>query len=137
MKEDKAKLFLKKSECSVKTCAHFLKEALKKRKIPIFAVYDHGENAKRVGMDMPETIVIVFGNPSIGTKLMLENAAIALELPLKIAIWEEDQHTYVATNRLLPLAKRYGICEVEILQQMEELVEELVWLTAMQKRSLC
>ena len=88
-------------------------------------------------MEMPETVVIVFGNPSIGTKLMLENAAIALELPLKIAIWEEDQHTYVATNRLLPLAERYGICEVEILQQMEELVEELVWLTAMQKRSLC
>lgn len=86
MKEDKAKLFVKKSECSVKTCAHFLKEVLKKRKIPIFAVYDHGENAKTVGMEMPETIVIVFGNPSIGTKLMLENAAIALELPLKIAI---------------------------------------------------
>ena len=137
MKEDKAKLFVKKSECSVKTCAHFLKEVLKKRKIPIFAVYDHGANANTVGMAMPETIVIVFGNPSIGTKLMLENAAIALELPLKIAIWEEDQHTYVATNRLLPLAERYGICEVEILQQMEELVEELVWLTAMQKRSLC
>ena len=131
MKEDKAMLFVKKSECSVKTCAHFLKEVLKKRKIPIFAVYDHGENAKTVGMEMPETIVIVFGNP------MLENAAIALELPLKIAIWEEDQHTYVATNRLLPLAERYGICEVEILQQMEKLVEELVWLTAMQKRSLC
>ena len=137
MKEDKAMLFVKKSECSVKTCAHFLKEVLKKRKIPIFAVYDQGENAKTVGMEMPETIVIVFGNPSIGTKLMLENAAIALELPLKIAIWEEDQHTYVATNRLLPLAERYGICEVEILQQMEKLVEELVWLTAMQKRSLC
>lgn len=137
MKEDKAMLFVKKSECSVKTCAHFLKEVLKKRKIPIFAVYDHGENVKTVGMEMPETIVIVFGNPSIGTKLMLENAAIALELPLKIAIWEEDQHTYVATNRLLPLAERYGICEVEILQQMEKLVEELVWLTAMQKRSLC
>ena len=39
MKEDKAKLFVKKSECSVKTCAHFLKEVLKKRKIPISGVY--------------------------------------------------------------------------------------------------
>lgn len=130
-------LFQKKSPHSVKTCLSFLRTELQKREIPIFAVFNHGDNAKAVGMQMPESVVIVFGNPKVGTKLMLEDAGIAIELPLKIAIWEEKQQTYVATKRLLSLAKCYSITTMETLQQMEALVEELVIQTALQEKRLC
>ena len=64
MKEDKAKLFVKKSECSVKTCAHFLKEVLKKRKIPIFAVYDHGKTQKQLVWKCPKRLLVYLVIPA-------------------------------------------------------------------------
>ena len=77
-------------------CRHSVKDAvvrletqLKARDIPLFAEFDHKANAVGAGLAMPEATVLVFGNPAVGTKLMLEASTLALDLPLRILAREE------------------------------------------------
>jgi uncharacterized protein (DUF302 family) len=80
----------------------------------VFATFDHSGEAQRAGLTLRDTKVLVFGNPAAGTALMQENPLIALELPLKVAIWRNDENdvrvTYLAGAWL---AERYGIVETD------------------------
>ncbi|MEQ1614634.1 MAG: DUF302 domain-containing protein, partial [Hyphomicrobiaceae bacterium] len=49
---------------------------------------DHAAGAKAAGTDMPPTEVVIFGNPKLGTALMLANPQVGVDLPLKIVIWQ-------------------------------------------------
>ena len=62
---------------------------LREKKIKLFAVIDHSGEAKQAGMTMPETRVVIFGNPRGGTPLMLAAPSIAIDLPLKILVAED------------------------------------------------
>ena len=57
--------------------------------IRLFALIDHNGEAKKVGMEMPPTKLLIFGNPKAGTPLMLAAPTIALDLPLKILVWQD------------------------------------------------
>jgi uncharacterized protein (DUF302 family) len=59
--------------------------------IKIFALIDHSGEAEKVGMKMRPTKVIIFGNPKGGTPLMLAAPTLAIDLPLKVLIWEDAQ----------------------------------------------
>jgi len=61
-----------------------LEAALKEKGMGIFGRVDHTANAKKVDLDMPDTQVLIFGNPKLGTKLMLSAPNIALDLPMKM-----------------------------------------------------
>jgi len=61
-----------------------LEATLKEKGMGVFGRVDHAANAKKVDLDMPETQVLIFGNPKLGTKLMLSAPSIALDLPLKM-----------------------------------------------------
>ncbi|OOF70525.1 DUF302 domain-containing protein [Rodentibacter caecimuris] len=65
-----------------------LKQKISEKKLKLFAVLDHSEAAKEAGLMMPPTQVIVFGNPTVGTPLMLDSPALALQLPFKVLIAE-------------------------------------------------
>ena len=75
---------------------------------------DDGLLAQRAGLSLRDTKVLVFGNPAAGTAVMQENALIALELPLKVLVWQNDENdvfvTYLAGAWL---ADRYGIVEAD------------------------
>lgn len=77
------------SKFSVKETGDRLVAELDKRSIKVAARIDHAAGAKTVGLDMPPTEVIMFGNPKLGTPLMLSQPAVAIELPMKILIWQE------------------------------------------------
>ena len=78
-----------------------LETTLKDRSIAVFAKINHLKNAIDVGMRMNEAQVIYFGNPAIGTVLMQENVFLALELPLRIAVVEDDVgDVWVVFNRM-------------------------------------
>jgi uncharacterized protein (DUF302 family) len=82
---------------------------LKDRGIKVFAVIDHSGEAARVGQRLPNTKLVVFGNPAAGTALMQTAPLVALDLPLKILIWERDDQSFVSYNDASHLAKRYGL----------------------------
>jgi uncharacterized protein (DUF302 family) len=77
------------SKFPVKETADRLVAELEKRSIKLAARVDHAAGAKAVGLEMPPTEVIMFGNPKLGTPLMLAQPSVAIELPMKMLIWQD------------------------------------------------
>jgi uncharacterized protein (DUF302 family) len=87
-----------------------LQSALAEKKITVFAVIDHSGEAEKVGMHMPPTKLVIFGNPKGGTPLMLASPSIAIDLPLKILIWQDgDGHVWVSYNSPEYLMQRHSL----------------------------
>jgi uncharacterized protein (DUF302 family) len=66
-----------------------LEAALKERGFIIFARLDHAAAAESVGLKMPKSTVLVFGNPRIGTPVFIKHPTLAIDLPLKALVWED------------------------------------------------
>lgn len=80
----------------------------------IVAVLDHSENASRVGLTLPPTRLIIFGNPNLGTPLMLSGQSIGIDLPQKMLVYENAEgQVSVAYNDPAYLAARHGIADQE------------------------
>ncbi len=74
----------------------------------IFATIDQAAAAKTVGLSLRPTALIIFGNPKGGTPLMDAFPLVALELPLKLLVWEEGDGVKVAYITMTEIATRYG-----------------------------
>jgi uncharacterized protein (DUF302 family) len=79
------------SNYSVDQAVDKLKDILQSKGITLFTVIDHSGEAAKAGMTMPPTKLLIFGNPKGGTPPMLAAPSIALNLPLKILVWEDNQ----------------------------------------------
>jgi len=102
----------KRSNHSVEQTVDRLKSILEARGITLFALIDHGGEAEKVGMKMPPTRLLIFGNPKSGTLLMLASPSIALDLPLKILVWQDNQgEVWLSYNSPEYLMERYGLSE--------------------------
>lgn len=89
-----ADIFLKKKSAhSVVDTIDKLETVLKSKGITIFARVDHSAGAKKVGLEMPPTLLLIFGNPKLGTPLMNENRLIGLDLPMKALAYEDANGT--------------------------------------------
>jgi uncharacterized protein (DUF302 family) len=66
-----------------------LEAALKERDFVIFARLDHAAAAESVGLKMPRSTVLVFGNPRLGTPVFIQHPTLAIDLPLKALVWED------------------------------------------------
>jgi uncharacterized protein (DUF302 family) len=87
-----------------------LKAILQEKGIQLFALIDHSGEAEKAGMKMPPTKLLIFGNPKGGTPVMLAAPRTAIDLPLKILIWEDTQgKTWVSYNSPEYLQQRHGI----------------------------
>jgi uncharacterized protein (DUF302 family) len=82
---------------------------LKARGVKVFAVIDHSGEAARVGEHLPDTKLVIFGNPSAGTALMQTTPLVALDLPLKILIWQRGHQAFLSYNEASHLVERYGL----------------------------
>jgi uncharacterized protein (DUF302 family) len=78
------------SKHSVKETGDRLAAALKDKGITPAARIDHAAAAKAAGLELKPTEVIMFGNPKLGTPLMQANRQIAIDLPMRVLIWEDD-----------------------------------------------
>ena len=102
-----------------------LEEILQAKGVKLFAVIDHSGEAERAGLHMPPTKVLIFGNPKAGTPLMLAAPTIAIDLPLKILVWEDAAGAVnVSYNSPAYLQGRHGV-PLDLLQNIE-VVEALV-----------
>jgi uncharacterized protein (DUF302 family) len=87
-----------------------LKEILVSKGVTLFAVIDHSGEAKKVGMTMPPTKLLIFGNPKGGTPLMLAAPSTAIDLPLKILVWQDaDGKVWESYNSPEYLQARHGL----------------------------
>ena len=87
-----------------------LKGLLQAKGIALFALVDHSGEAAKVGMNMPPTKLLIFGSPKAGTPLMLAAPSIALDLPLKILIWQDGEgKVWLSYNSPAYLSERHGV----------------------------
>ena len=86
-----------RSNHSVDDTVSRLTEALAAKGIKLFATIDHSGEAAKAGLSMPQTKVVIFGNPTGGTPLMLASPSAAIDLPLKILIAEGAQGDVTVT----------------------------------------
>ena len=84
-----AAIISKVSGHDVSTTLDRLESILKEKGMGIFGRVDHAANADKAGLSMPATQVLIFGNPKMGTPLMLNTPGIALDLPLKMMAAED------------------------------------------------
>ena len=100
----------KPSHHSVDETLSKLQTILQAKGIAVFALVDHSGEAAKVGMKMRPTKLLIFGNPKGGTPLMLAAPSIAIDLPLKILIWEDGQgKTWVTYNTAEYLTERHEL----------------------------
>src|SRR2546421_11736685 len=86
------------SPFSVEETLERLQEAIRNRKLILFAHIDHSGEARRVGLTMQEAHVLIFGSPKAGTPLMIASPLLALDLPLKVLVWQgEDDLVWVSS----------------------------------------
>jgi uncharacterized protein (DUF302 family) len=89
-----------------------LKAILEEKGVTLFALVDHSGEAERVGIKMNPTKLAIFGSPRAGTPLMLAAPSVAIDLPLKILVWEDDEgKVWVAYNSPQYLMERHGLPE--------------------------
>ena len=87
-----------------------LQETMHKLNLTVFAHINHSGEAERVGLKMQEARVLIFGNPKAGTPLMIASPLLALELPLKVLVWQSnDDRVWVSYTSTAYLAARYSI----------------------------
>ena len=113
------------SHHSVDETVERLKKMLEAKGVTLFALIDHSGEAAKVGMTMRPTKLLIFGNPKGGTPLMLAAPHSAIDLPLKILIWEDALgKVWITYNSPQYLQARHGLPST--LLQNIAVVETLV-----------
>jgi len=99
-----------RSNDSVDETVDKLKAILHAKGVTLFALVDHSGEAEKVGMKMRPTKLLIFGNPKSGTPLMLAAPSIAIDLPLKLLVWEDaESRVWVSYNSPAYLQQRHNL----------------------------
>lgn len=100
----------KSSNHSVDGTAEKFQAILRAKGIALFALVDHSAEAAKVGMKMRPTKLLIFGNPKAGTPLMQAAPSSAIDLPLKLLVWEDAEgKVWVSYNSPSYLLDRHGL----------------------------
>jgi len=94
---------------SVVTTVGKLTQAVQSRGMHVFAVIDHAAEARQVGLVLRDTTLVIFGSPQAGTPVMAAAPLSALDLPLKVLIWDDDGRTCISYNAPAALAARHRL----------------------------
>lgn len=98
------------SRHSVNETVQYLTRILDSKGIKLFTLIDHSGAAEEAGMKMRPTKLLIFGNPKAGTPLMIASPTIAIDLPLKLLVWEDAGGTVRITyNDPAYLQERHGL----------------------------
>jgi len=117
----------KAANCTVEEAVNKIKSLLVIRGITLFAVIDHSGEAEAVDMKMPDTKLLIFGNPKGGTPLMLASPSVAIDLPLKLLVAENANGTCsISYNSPQYLQQRHGLSNdlIQNIAIIEALAEE-------------
>jgi uncharacterized protein (DUF302 family)/uncharacterized membrane protein YidH (DUF202 family) len=108
----------KASNHSVEKTVERLKGILQAKAVTLFALVDHSGEAEKAGLKMRPTKLLIFGNPKGGTPVMVAAPSAAIDLPLKILVWEDaGGKVWASYNSPSYLQQRHGIPQ-ELLQNI-------------------
>jgi uncharacterized protein (DUF302 family) len=108
-REDEADIFTKHSPRSVSDTVSRLIDLIDAKGMKVFAVIDQSAEARQVGLELRDTVLVVFGSPAAGTPVMVAAPLAALDLPLKVLIWAEGTQTNVSCYDPSALASRHHL----------------------------
>ena len=106
---DAAGIVVKTSQLSVTDAVDRLSRLVSEKGMKLFAVIDHSGEARAAGLELRDTKVMIFGNPVGGTPAMDAAPLVALDLPLKVLIYDDNGSTRVCYAPPEELARRYGL----------------------------
>ena len=110
------------SDFNVKETTERLENILNEKGMTIFNQINHSDAAQKVGVELRETRLIIFGNPKVGSPLMQCQQSVAVDLPQKAIIWEDDKSkVWISYNDPRYLGKRHNIigCD-EVISKVEK-----------------
>jgi uncharacterized protein (DUF302 family) len=118
----------KLSSRSVAETASLFTNLLVSKGLKIFSVIDQSAEARLVGLELRETILVIFGNPAGGTPVMVASPLSAVDLPLKVLVWSDEGQTKVSYVSPDALAVRHSLsAEVVVnLRGIDALTDALV-----------
>jgi uncharacterized protein (DUF302 family) len=100
------------SHHSVDGTVEKLEGILRAKGVKLFALVDHSGEAEKAGMQMRPTKLLIFGNPKAGTPLMIASPSIAIDLPMKILVWEDaGGKVWLSFNAPAYLQARHHLAE--------------------------
>jgi uncharacterized protein (DUF302 family) len=100
------------------------------RGLKVFAVIDHSDEARRVGLALRDTKLFIVGSPSVTTPAIESAPLAALDLPLRVLVWEDGYQTKVSYPSPTEVARRYGL-DAELAAGLEAIDS---WTTAVVNR---
>jgi len=86
-----------------------LTELVAAKGMRLFAVIDQAAEARKAGLQLRETTMVIFGSPVAGTPVMVAEPLAALDLPLKVLVWADAQQTKVSYDSPAAIARRRGL----------------------------
>jgi uncharacterized protein (DUF302 family) len=104
-----------------------LRQAAEARGLTIFALVDHAANARDVNLELGPTTLVLLGNPRAGTLLMQCDPAVAVDLPLRMLVWEDPEgRIWVGHHPVSSLAERFRLdgCR-EVLDRIAGVLDAL------------
>ena len=104
-------LVVKTSPLSVPDAVARLLQLVAERGMKVFAVIDHSGEAHAIGLELRDTSVVIFGSPAGGTPVMEAAPLVALDLPLKVLIYDDAGVTTLCYAPPEELARRYGLSD--------------------------
>jgi len=110
------------SDFNVKETTERLESILNEKGMTIFNQINHSDAAQKVGVELRETRLVIFGNPKVGSPLMQCQQSVAVDLPQKAIIWEDDKSkVWISYNDPRYLGKRHNIigCD-EVISKVEK-----------------
>jgi len=128
---DASEVTTRSSPYSVAETVARFNEVVAAKDMKVFPVINHSGEASGAGLDLPETRVIIFGSPGESMSIMESVPLMALELPLKVLVWEDESLTRVSYTALGARAERYGLCAdvARILDGIEPLTDAVIMYT--------
>ena len=109
MTQDEADVVTKLSPHPVADTVSKLTGMISAKGIRLFAVIDQSAEARQAGLSLRETTLVIFGNPAAGTPVMAAAPLAALDLPLKVVVWDDDGRTKVSYYSPDALAARHHL----------------------------
>ena len=109
MTQDDAGIVAKLSPLPVADTVAKLTGMISAKGIKLFAVIDQSAEARQAGLSLRATTLVIFGSPAAGTPVMAASPLAALDLPLKVLVWDDDGQTKVTYYSPAALAVRYHL----------------------------
>ena len=109
MTEDDAGIVTKLSPLPVAGTVAKLTGIISAKGVKLFAVIDQSAEARQAGLSLRDTTLVIFGSPAAGTPVMVASPLAALDLPLKVLVWDDAGQTKVTYYSPDALAARYHL----------------------------